>query len=339
MGLVRYIAKRLAWMVPSLLGITVVTFLLMDLAPRSRADILLDQGGAPETSNEQRAAQIMALRTHWGMIDPATGVERSVWERYGQWLKRACTLDFAGPGESRPEFYSRIARALPITVFLNVLAILVALGLAIPLGARLGMSSGKWFDRTISGALFLAYGIPEFLLAALLIICLGGGLFDAVFPTRGLWSDNASELSLLGKTWDLTQHLILPTVTLALAPFVIVTRFLRESVGRAARSDFAFAMRAWGLPEKQIRRRALHNGMSPIVTLLGVLLPALVGGSVVVENAFSIPGLGRLAFDAAMRQEHSMVMAMTLLVGAATLLSFLLSDVLHRIVDPRVELR
>jgi peptide/nickel transport system permease protein len=138
---------------------------------------------------------------------------------------------------------------------------------------------------------------------------------------------------------DLAAHLVLPVLTLALAPCIVVTRYVRDGVARAARAEFAVALRAWGMPERTVRRRALHHGLSPLITLLGVLLPALVSGSVVVESVFALPGLGRLAFDAALRQEQAMVMTMTLLVGSATLLGMLLSDILHRAVDPRVELR
>jgi len=340
MVLVRYLARRLLWMVPSLLGITLVTFAMMDLAPSSRAELAMAQGDSLQASDaRQREQQLRALREHWGMIDPSTQEPYSLWRRYAHWLRRACTLDLAGPGEDRAAFYGRLLAALPVTLLVNTLALLLALGIGIPLGARLGMAPGGGIDRTVSVAMAVLYGLPEFLLATLLFVALGGGFLEPLLPTRGLRSDHAGELPALAQVWDLAQHLILPVITLAAAPCVVVVRFLRSSVARAARSDFVLALRALGTPEHIVRRRALRNGLSPLVTLAGTLIPALVGGSVVVESVFSLPGLGQLAFDAALRQEQPMVMAMTLLVGTATLLGLLLSDVLHRAVDPRVELR
>ncbi len=127
--------------------------------------------------------------------------------------------------------------------------------------------------------------------------------------------------------------------TLAIGPCVVITRFLRNSVARVAASDFVTNMRAWGLPEAVVRKRAVRNGLSPVVTLIGTLLPLLVSGSVVVEQVFSLPGMGRLAFGAVMARDQGMVMALTLLVSVVTLFGLLLSDLLQRTVDPRVRLQ
>ncbi len=338
--MLRYVALRLLRMVPALLGITLVTFALIELAPGSREELAV-QGLGPgdEPSRGAGAPAMAALREQWGMTDPVSKEPYSLGRRYLAWLSRACALDVAGPGEDPAEFRRRIERALPVSLLLNALALLVAFGIAIPLGARLGMRAGGAFDRVSSGVMFLLWGVPEFLLATLLLLVFAGGWWAPWLPSRGLTSDGAADLPLLARAFDLAQHLVLPVAALALGPCIAVARFVRDGVARAAASDFALAMRAWGLPEKVVRGRALHNGLSPLVTLLGVLLPALVGGSVVVESVFSLPGLGLLAFEAAMRQEVPMVMAMTVLAGAATLLSLLLSDVLHRVVDPRVTLQ
>jgi peptide/nickel transport system permease protein len=335
-----YVGKRLLRMVPSLLGITLVTFLLMDLAPSSRAELRAARGGMAETAGAADSeAGLQLLREHWGMVDPQTKEPYSIWRRYAQWLGRACTLDFAGPGEDADAFRGRLLDALPVTLLLNALALLLALGIAIPLGARLGMAAGGLLDRTASALMFLMLGVPEFLLATLLLLSLGGGWWAPVLPAGGLQSPGAASWPPWQQMLDMAAHLCLPVCALAVGPCVVVARFLRDSVARAAGSDFVQALRAWGTPERVVRRRALRAGMSPLVTLLGVLLPGLVGGSVVVESVFSLPGLGRLAFDAVMLQEYPMVMALTVLVSVVTLLSLLLSDLLHRAVDPRVELR
>ncbi len=337
MPLVVYLTKRLLRMVPALIGITLLTFLLMDLAPSDRAE--LATGHNLESGARTSREALDALRVHWGMADPETKQPYSVWVRYWGWLTRACRLDFAGPGENRARFRERIAEALPVTLLVNGLALLLGLGIAIPLGARLGMIAGGWLDRGAAALLFIAYGVPEFLAATLLLLAFAGGWGPALLPGRGLMSIGAEQWPLWERALDMGCHLVLPVTALAIGPCVYVTRFVRDSVARAATQEFASAMRGWGLPERTVRRSALHNGLSPLVTLLGVLLPAMISGSVVVENVFSLPGLGRLAFEAAMAQEYPMVMAMTVLVAIVTLVSLVLSDVLHRVVDPRIRLR
>ena len=131
----------------------------------------------------------------------------------------------------------------------------------------------------MSGGLLVLYGLPEFLVATLLVVLFGGGLFGELLPVVGLRSEGSESWSALAQLGDLARHLVLPVLTLAVAPCVVVARFLRESVARAARSDFVLALRGWGMPERYVRRRALRNGLSPLVTLAGTLPPALVGGS------------------------------------------------------------
>lgn len=336
--MLRYVLLRLALIPLTLLGISLVTFAMMDLAPADRASIAMQNvEGAADATVRQEA--LRRLRIEWGLADPQTGAPLSLAHRYGAWLRRAVRCDFVGPGENASAFRERIAAALPVTLLVNVLALLVALGIAVPLGAWSGMNAGGGADRAVSLLLLVAFGLPEFLLATLLLLTFGGGFFGELLPSGGLQSADAASRSIAGQALDLAKHLLLPVASLALAPCVIAVRLLRDSVARAAASDFVLAMRGLGLPERHVRRRALRNGLSPLVTLLGTLLPALVSGSVVVESVFSLPGLGRLAFEAMQAREYPMVMALTMLVSLVTLAALLLSDLLQRVVDPRVELR
>lgn len=332
----RYIVRRLLWMVPTLLGITLVTFLLMDLAPADQAVLRLSDGNV--TAQVQKDS-LTRLQIHYGLIDPETHEPYSVWYRYGRWLANALQLRLARPGESPEGFRARITSALPVTLLINFLALALALAVALPLGARLGMASGTGADRVVSGVLFVAYGVPEFLVATLLLLVFGGAWLFDWFPVVGLRSSSAELWPIWRQVLDLAHHLVLPVLTLAIGPCVVITRFLRNTVSQVATSDFVRNMRAWGLPESVVRQRALRNGLSPVVTLIGVLLPLLVSGSVVVEHVFSLPGMGDLAYSAVMDQDQGMVMALTLLVSTITLVGLVLSDVLHRVVDPRVKLQ
>ena len=197
-----------------------------------------------------------------------------MWERYGKWLARAVVLDFADSAADRETFRKRLMSALPVTLLINALALLLALSVAIPLAAHVGMRIGGLLDRTASTASFVCYGMPEFLIATLLVLIFGGGFFGDWLPTHWLRSDGVEGQPFGAQLWDLIKHLILPVFTLALAYGVVAFRFLRSSIARAAASDFVVALRGWGTPEHVVRRRVLKNGLSPLVTLLGTMLPS-----------------------------------------------------------------
>ncbi len=334
-----YVLKRLLWVVPSLIGISLVTFLLMELAPGDPVSASQGHGAAVSRGDaEVRQRQARLLEIRYGLRDPDTGERYSVAYRYLRWLGRALMLDFAGTAVDRQLFRERLWRALPVTLLLNTLALFLALAVAVPLGAYVGMHAGGTVDRRVSTLAFVLYGLPEFLIATLLLLVFAGGFFEPILPYGQLHSDPLPQ-SAGARVLDLSAHLVLPVFTLALGYGVVTYRFLRSSVARAAASDFVVALRGWGMPEKLVRRRVLRNGLSPLVTLLGTMLPSLITGTVVVETIFSLPGLGRLSYDAVLGYEYPMVMALTMLVAIVTLLSLILSDVLHRVVDPRVQLR
>jgi peptide/nickel transport system permease protein len=254
-------------------------------------------------------------------------------------MKNACMFRFAGNPAGSERFRERIFGALPITLLLNALALLLALSIAIPLGTKTGMEHGGGLDRLTSGASFVALGVPEFLLATLLLLVFCGGFFAPYLPNGGLGSPDAASFGVFERLWDLALHLFLPVLTLAIGYGVVLFRFLRESVARAAASDFVLALRGFGVAPAVVRQRVLRNGLSPIVTILGTMLPTLVGGTVVVERMFSLPGIGWLTTTAVAERDMPMVMALTTLVSVVTLISLLVSDILQRVVDPRVELR
>ncbi|GAB4145078.1 MAG: ABC transporter permease [Planctomycetota bacterium] len=333
-----YAAKRLLMMLPTLVGISLVVFLMMDLAPADRAEIeLARQTESGGVTSEQRAEALLQLRVRYGLIDPATHEPLPVWRRYARWLGDALRLRLSGPDEDERAFRRRILDALPVTFLIGFWALSISLAVGVPLGAWLGVRAGTGADRLVSGVLFLAVGVPEFMLAALLLLLFGGGVLDW-FPPTGLRSPGAEELPFWGRILDLARHLMLPVLSLSLPPIAQISRFLRESVSRAARAPFATSLRAAGVEPSLLKRRLLRVGLSPLVTLLGGLLPWFFSGSVVVESVFGIDGIGRLAYDSVLRQDQGMVMALALLASAITLFALALSDVLQRVIDPRVRL-
>ena len=325
-------------MVPTLVGISFVTFLLMDLAPGNQAVVAAQsESGESAESLANRHQRAQALMKQLDLIDPATGEKRAMTDRYWRWLSNAAVLQFGG--ESGEKYGRKILDALPVTMLINALALLLALGFAIPMGARAGMRTGGYADRLMNFGAFVVYGVPEFLIATILLLVFGGAFFGPILPVVGLNSDEAVDMSVWHRLVDTVMHLVLPVSTLALGYGAFLFRFLRGSVADAARSDFALALRGYGMSESAVRQRVLRSGLSPVVTILGTMLPVLVGGTVVVESIFSLPGIGQLTIQAVHQRDMALVMALTMLVSLATLVSFVLSDVAQRMIDPRVRLR
>ena len=335
----RWLLRRLAWTCLMLLGITFVTFAVIDLAPVDRAELEVARA-APDRAfvdRSSRDAAVMRLRVQHGMVDPVTFAPVPLWRRYGNWLVDASTLRFGGPGDDHAALWHRIGAALPPTLLLGGLAMLLAFGVGVPIGVWLGMRAGSRTDRSVSTGMLVLGSVPEFLLATLLLLAFASAWLHWL-PIAGLASPGAEQWSLPARLLDLAAHLVLPVFVMAIGPTVMVSRFVREAAARARRAPFAEAMLAFGIDEVTRHRRLLRHAAVPAATLVGSLLPMLTGGSIVVENLFAIDGLGHLAFSAAVDHDQPMVMATVVIGSVVTMLGFLLSDLLHRVVDPRVEL-
>jgi peptide/nickel transport system permease protein len=337
--MMRWLLLRLLWLVVTLLGISAVTFVVLDRAPVDRAEIEAAARAASGTLTgaASREAAVLRLRVQYGLVDAETLTPAPLWRRYTSWLGNALTLRLAGPGDDPDAFWRRIAAALPTSLLLGGLALLLAFGAGVPLGVWSGMRAGSRGDRLVSAGTFVLAGVPEFLLATLLLLAFGGALLQWL-PNAGLQSRDAAAWPWWRQVVDVAAHLLLPVAVMASGPLVLVTRFVRDAVARAAAAPFAAQLRALGLEPGLVRRRLLRNALAPVATLAGSLLPMLVGGSIVVENVFALDGVGRLAFTAVQQQDQAMVMAMVVLTSLATLLALIVSDLLHALWDPRVRL-
>ena len=237
----------------------------------------------------------------------------------------------SSPRARRPGF-----SLAPISTCLAAAALAVVLDMRV--GVWLGRGAGRRRERAASLLLLAGYGVPEFLLATMLQLLLCATWLQ-LLPSAGLRSPGAEAWSLPWQIGDFALHLLLPVAVIAIGPFVTVTRFVRDAVARAEQAPFATCMRALGVDDDEVRGRMWRHGATPVATLIGTMVPMLVSGSIVVESMFSLDGLGRLAFRALGQQEQSMIMALVLMTSVVTLLSLLVSDLLHRLLDARVRLR
>lgn len=334
--MLRWLLLRLAWSVVTLLGITFVTFFVVDLAPADRAEIETAVGDRAFVDAAARAAAIQQLRVRYGMIDPVTLEPAPVWRRYAGWLRNAATLRFAGADGDHQAIWRRLWAALPTTVWLGGLSLSLALAIGLLIGAWVGLRSDSLADHSVSALLLVIVGVPEFLLATLALLFFA--VWPGLFPISGLRSPGSERWMFGWQLLDFAWHLALPVMVMAMAPMAMIARFVRDSVARVQRAPFVTSLRALGAPEREVQWRMVRHGCAPVATLLGSLLSMLVTGSLVVENLFALDGLGHLLLQSLQAQDQPMLMAIVVISSVATLLALLVSDVLHRLVDARVRL-
>src|SRR5437660_2823608 len=276
-----YFLQRLLLMIPTLLGISVVSFVIIHLTPGDPA--LLKLGEDQPAGNQLLAAQIISeTRALYGLDQP-------LYIQYLRWLKRMVTLDFGESlGDHRP-IIDKLKERIPVSVKLSSISLLFAYLISIPLGVHSATHPYSISDRVTTIVLFGLYSLPNFWIATMAIVYLGGGDFWNVFPVYGLASPNAGSWPWWQRLEDELWHLILPVTCLTYYTFAVLSRYMRVGMIEIIRQDFIRTARAKGLGERTIvYRHALRNSLIPIVTLMADLLPALLGGSLVVESLFSI---------------------------------------------------
>lgn len=328
-----YLLKRLLLMIPTMLGITVITFVIIRLAPGDPAAMRLGSGSSGMISNQQLASEIIEkTRKQFGL-------DRPLHEQYWLWIKRIATLDFGNSYRDNRPVMDRIWERLPITLQLNIISIFLVYLIAIPLGIHSSTHPYSLSDKITTTTLFVLYSMPSFWVATILILFLGGGDYWHLFPITGISSLDAEQLPFFPWLVDRIWHLVLPVFCLTYAGLAYVSRQMRAGMLETIRQDYIRTARAKGLSENVVVfKHALRNSLIPIVTLLGFLLPAMLGGSVIIESIFTIPGMGQLGFDAILSRDYPVVMAIETIAAFLTLIGLLISDICYALVNPTISL-
>jgi peptide/nickel transport system permease protein len=336
--LASYTIRRLLLMIPTFLGITLIGFLIMRMAPGDPAELraaggLAGAGGAG-ISLEKQAAIDEAL-AQWRK---QYGLDRPLHVQYGIWLKNLLTLDFGDSFKDNQPVWNKIAERLPITIKLNVLSILLVYAVAIPLGIYSATNSNTAGDQLTTIAAFVLFAVPTVWAATMALVFICGGDFWYLFPPGGLFSVNYDPgWPLWKKLKDQAWHLFLPVVLLSYGGFAGLSRYMRASMLEVLSQDYVQVARAKGLAERVVLlKHALRNSLIPLVTMLAALLPALIGGSVIIETIFSIPGLGQLGYEAVRARDYATIMALYGVSAVLTLVGILISDLLLSVIDPRI---
>jgi len=316
----RFVLRRLGIAVLLVIGLLSVVFLVVHLLPGDPVERALGQERDPQAQ--------AALRRQLGL-------DRPLAVQYVQWLGSCVRGDFGTSFASNRPVAEMVRETLPNTLLLASLALLLRFGVGIAAGTWAALRHGQRTDRAIVVAALLFYSMPAFWVGVVLQLVFAYGL--GWLPADAMHDLDASRMPPLGRAWDLVQHLVLPVAVLGLGGVASTTRYMRASLLETLSQDYVRAARARGLGERLVvLRHAFRNALPPIATLLGLSLPALVGGSVIVETIFSWPGMGRLAFLAVGSGDYPVLLATTFLSAVLVVLGNLLADVACSLLDPRM---
>jgi peptide/nickel transport system permease protein len=321
--LFRRVCKKLLWFLLVFWGITLVSFWVIHLAPGSPTDLEVTMNPMADANARKK-------------LESLYGLDQPLPVQYARWVGRLARLDFglSMSRDSRP-VVDKIAERLPLTVSMNLLALFFTLLVGVPLGVLAAVRPGGWFDRLSTLLVYIGFAMPGFWLAMLLMLQFS--INWRILPISGLTSLDYAQLTSWGKLKDLALHLALPVFIYTFGSLAGMSRYMRSSMLEVLRQDYIRTARAKGVPERTvIFRHALRNALLPVITLLGLSVPSLIGGSVIIESIFALPGLGQLFYEAVMSRDYQLIMGNLVFGALLTLGGNLLADFCYTLADPRI---
>jgi len=322
--MLKYIVKRLALSVPLVLGIVTMTFFMSHLAPGDPMDMYLE----PQRQRQVDLEVIELLRKKYGLDQP-------IHVQYVTWIKNFARGDFGESFRHRRPVKDMLVEAVPYTLQLTVLAIILDALIGITIGIISAVKQYSKLDKVVTIGSLIIYAIPSFWLALMLIMVFSVNL--GWFPTSQTRSMHYEDLTAIGKMLDRAWHLVLPVFVMGIAGAAGTARYMRNKLLEVLNEEYIMAARARGFREKTvIVKYALRNAMIPIVTIYGMSLPFLLGGATIIETIFAWPGMGRLTVGAVGGRDYPIIMATVTIAAVLTVLGNLLADITYAAVDPRV---
>lgn len=324
-----YLVRRLLIGAVTLLLITFVVFALIRNMPGTPLTIAL---GEVDPSRKVSEADLERMERAYGLDKP--------WPlAYVHWVGNLVRLDMGRSFYEKQPVTKVIGVRVGPTLLLSATSLLLTYLLAVPLGLFATVRSGRLDERTVSTGLYMLYSLPPFVAALLLLILFAVRLDDTIFelPLGGIVSEGYARMSAVGKVLDVMKHMILPVICFTYGSLAYFSRFVKSNMEEVIRQDYIRTARAKGVgPFRVIVHHAFRNTLIPFVTLIGLTLPALLSGSVILEMIFTWPGMGQLLFDSITRRDYPTIMGLTLMFSLLTLAGQLLADILYAVVDPRV---
>ena len=359
-----YIARRLLLIIPTLLGIILINFFLIQFVPGGPIEQVLSQiqgkdnvfeniAGGVDSNNLQQQIKndtgnsfsekyigarglpddfILELEKQFGFDKPPV-------ERFLNMIWDYICFDFGESYFRSISVVDLVIEKLPVSISLGLWTTLLAYFISIPLGIRKAVNDGSKFDTWTSGAIIVGYAIPGFLFAILLLVLFSGGSFFKIFPIRGLTSDNWESLSLFGKVLDYFWHISLPVIASSIAGFATLTLLTKNSFLDEINKQYVLTAKAKGLSEKKVLyNHIFRNAMLIVIAgFPGAFLSVFFGASLIIETIFSLDGLGRMGFEATVARDYPVIFATLYVFGLIGLLIGILSDLMYVWVDPRID--
>ncbi len=337
-----YLVRRIFLLIPTFFGITLLTFLLINLAPGGPVEQKIQAirfaganggGGGMSSRGDTtvNAEVIEALKKQYGFDKP-------VHIRYWIWLKNLSRLDFGDSFTYQEPVTSVILSKFPVSLSFGICSLFLTYLICIPLGIRKATHAGGFFDKSSSAFLNFTYSVPPLVLGIFLIVYLGGKL--NWFPLGQLHSDNYESLSVGGKALDWIKHMTLPLLCYVIGGFASLTALMRNSMLDVIKSDYVRTARAKGVSEgKVIYKHALRNALIPIATGLGSFFGVFLAGSLIIEQMFNLDGIGLLGYQSVLARDYNVIMGLAFLSSVVLMLGRILSDIIYVLIDPRIDFK
>ncbi|MDR3578854.1 MAG: ABC transporter permease [Oryzomonas sp.] len=321
--MIHYLFKRLLMLIPLMVGITLITFTVVHLAPGEPVEMQMAMN--PKVGKEARER----LRKFYGL-------DRPLQEQYFTWVGRLARLDLGRSfsTDNRP-VRDKITERLPITLSLNIIALVLEFGLAVPIGILAATHRDTLLDKGITVFVFVGFAVPTFWLALLLMYLFGVKLnWLPISGLHTLGSDSYGSIRYIG---DMARHLCMPILVASFGSLAGLSRYMRSSMLNVIGQDYITTARAKGLSERVvIYKHALRNALLPLITQAGLAIPGLIGGSVIFETIYAIPGMGQLFYQAVMSRDYPVVMGIVIIGALLTLIGNLVADICYAVADPRI---
>jgi len=335
-----YFLKRIVLSLPTLIGISIVCFTLVQMTPGGPVEQLIAQwkmagmaGGEATGSKTLQVTeeQRQALIEYYGFDKPLP-------IRYLTWMGKLLRLDLGESYYYEEPVWDVIKERLPVSITFGIVSFLATYLICIPLGMLKAIKNNSRFDMATSVIIFFLYSIPAFAFGILLIVLFCGGSFWNIFPIEGFTSDDFSDRSFFGKIADLSYHMFLPLICYTIGSFATLTILMKNSLLDQLRQDYVTTARAKGLPEKLvIGRHALRNALLPIANGFGQFVGIFFAGSLLIETIFGLQGIGRLSYESIIYRDYPVVLSNIMILSVLYIIGNMISDFLYVIIDPRID--
>ncbi len=353
-GLANYFIRRLLLMIPTFIGITIVTFVILQIVPGGPLEQEIMKikmgvasmggagqfGAAPDVGVSASATQFGGMQLPeeaMAEMKKFYGMDKPIYMRYLTWIWRIIQLDFGTSYVFAEPVLKTIADRLPVSVYFGLLGFIASYSICIPLGVAKAIKHGSKFDTLSSILVFIAYSMPGWAVGAILLVLLGGGSFWDVFPLGEFRSENWADLTFFSKVVDQVYHTILPGIAWILGGFATMTILMKNSLIENLGQDYVRTAFAKGLTEKRVVfLHALRNSLIPMATEIGHLISIFLAGSFMIEKTFNINGIGLLGYNALIYRDYPVALGFLVIGSIIGLLGNILSDVAYAVVDPRI---